>query len=474
MPTTTEYPTIKLFNTMARAVEVFTPIKRGQVGIYSCGPTVYHDVHIGNMRAFIFADILRRTFDYADYKVTQVMNITDVGHLTDDANDGEDKMIVAMRREGMDAWDIAKKYTDTFLKHCRLLNIHRPDYMPHATDHIPEQITMIKHLEEKGYTYKTSDGIYFDTSKLKDYGHLARLDIEGLKAGERVDMGEKRNITDFALWKFSPTDSKRDMEWASPWGVGFPGWHIECSAMAGRYLGDHFDIHTGGIDLIPVHHSNEIAQSECANDCRFVNYWMHTAFLNLKGGLKMSKSSGDFLTLDSIIARDIDPLAFRYLCLMCHYRMGMDFDWEGLKAAATGYRRLVDRVQTLARDVDIALVTLGGYAQEYIAKIDADLFDDLNTSKVLAHIWTLLDDSKLTSAEKSALVARYDAVLQLELLTHEKQEIVVPTEVQELIKAREEARKARDFNQADELRNKIVHLGYNLKDTNGKTEVIKL
>lgn len=469
---TQDHPQIKIYNTMSRQNEVFEPLKPGQVGIYTCGPTVYHDAHIGNMRAFLFADVLRRMFEYAGYNVTHVMNITDVGHLTDDADEGEDKMLVAMRREGMSAWDIAEKYTETFLRHMADLNIKTPTHLPRATGHIKEQIKMVQALEEGGYTYKTSDGVYFDTSKIDDYGRLAKLDIEGLQAGERVELGEKRNITDFALWKFSPADAQRDMEWDSPWGKGFPGWHLECSAMSARYLGNHFDIHTGGIDHIPVHHTNEIAQSECAHGEKFVNYWMHVAFLNLKDGAKMSKSSGGFITLDTLKEKGFQPQAYRYQCLMTHYRMGMEFDWEALDAAAKGHRRLCGRVQGLA-EAPVDENNLGAEAKTYAENMDKALFDDLNTAKVLAALWTALEDKALSDGEKAYLAQRYDAALQLDLATYQPEQVSVPDEILAMVKARETARKERDFAKADTLRDEIQAAGYILEDTPQGTKVDK-
>ena len=462
---------IKLYNTMSRKVENFAPLKPEQVGMYSCGPTVYHDAHIGNMRAFLFADVLRRTLDYAGYKVTHVMNITDVGHLTDDADEGEDKMLVAMRREGMSAWDIAEKYTRTFLRHMDELNIKTPTHMPRATDHIKEQIKMVQALQEGGYTYKTQDGVYFDTSRLDDYGRLAKLDKKGLKAGERVELGDKRNITDFALWKFSPQDAQRDMEWDSPWGKGFPGWHIECSAMSSRYLGNHFDIHTGGIDHIPVHHTNEIAQSECAHGEKFVNYWMHVAFLNLKDGAKMSKSSGSFITLDTLKEKGFQPQAYRYFCLMCHYRMGLDFDFDALAAAAKGHKRLCDRVQALSAPAQAS--DLGTEAESYITTMDADLFDDLNTAKVLASLWKALDDKTLSQPEKAHIAQRYDEILQLDMASYQPAQAEVPAEIVEKVQAREAARQQREFARADALRDEIQAAGYLLEDTPQGTKVEK-
>jgi cysteinyl-tRNA synthetase len=282
---------IRLYNTASRKVEDFKPIKDGEVGIYSCGPTVYHYAHIGNLRAYVFADILRRSFVSADYKVKHIINITDVGHLVGDGDGGEDKLEKGAEREGKSAWEVAKFYTDSFMEDLQSLNIDTNEYtFPRATDNIKEQIGLISALEIDGYTYKTSDGIYFDTSKFSHYGDFAHLNIEGQKSGARVEENkEKKNITDFALWKFSPALEQRQMEWDSPWGKGFPGWHIECSAMSMKYLGNHFDIHTGGIDHIPVHHTNEIAQSECVTGEKYVNYWMHVNFLHDSTG-KMSKS----------------------------------------------------------------------------------------------------------------------------------------------------------------------------------------
>ncbi|MBU2104420.1 MAG: class I tRNA ligase family protein, partial [Nanoarchaeota archaeon] len=270
---------LKLYNTLARKKEIFKPIKNEEVCMYTCGPTVYWYQHIGNLKAYIFADILKRTLKFNDYKVKHVINVTDVGHLTSDSDEGEDKIERAAAKEGKTAQEIAKFYFDLFLKDLKKLNIQEPAIWCKATEHIKEQIALIKKLEEKGFVYRTSDGIYFDTSKFKNYGKLAKLDIKGLKAGQRTNMREKKNKTDFALWKFSENPGKRQQEWNSPWGIGFPGWHLECSAMSMKYLGETFDIHTGGVDHIPIHHTNEIAQSESATGKRFVNYWMHENFL---------------------------------------------------------------------------------------------------------------------------------------------------------------------------------------------------
>ncbi|MFH1142330.1 MAG: cysteine--tRNA ligase, partial [Candidatus Uhrbacteria bacterium] len=335
---------IKLYNTLTRKKEVFKPIHQGKAGIYTCGPTVYWFAHIGNMMAYVVADILHRTLEYNGLKVKQVMNITDVGHLTGDEDEGEDKMIIAMRREGKSAYDIAGFYTTKFFQDIESLNVLPAAEYPRATDHIPDQIGLVKKLEEKGFTYRTDDGIYFDTSKLPDYGKLSRQSAKDKKAGVRVDLGQKKNPTDFALWKFSPKDEQREMEWDSPWGVGFPGWHLECSAMSVKYLGIPFDIHTGGIDHIAVHHENEIAQSSGAFDKLQANWWVHSEFLVIDEN-KMSKSLGNFCLLDDFKKKGFEPLAFRYFILGAHYRSQHNFTWKSLEAAQNGLNNLRDAVR---------------------------------------------------------------------------------------------------------------------------------
>src|SRR3990172_6122045 len=306
---------LRLFDTYTRSVRDFEPLKPGEVGMYTCGPTVYDYAHIGNLRTYIFEDILRRTLEINGYRVKHVMNITDVGHLTSDADTGEDKMEKGSQRTGKSAWQFA----DVFVSDMNHLNLLAPTIWCKSTDHIQEQIDFISCIEDKGFTYKTSDGVYFDTSKLTEYGQLSRLDIDGLQAGTRIEMGEKRHPTDFALWKFSPRDHKRQMEWESPWGMGFPGWHIECSAMSAKYLGSEFDIHCGGEDHIPVHHTNEIAQSQACFGTRLANFWMHGYFLQLETE-RMSKSSGAFIRLQDIMDEGDDPLAYRLFSLNAHYR----------------------------------------------------------------------------------------------------------------------------------------------------------
>ena len=338
---------LQLYDSYRRRLCQFEPLQGDQVRMYACGPTVYDYAHIGNLRTYIFEDILRRTLEFCGYRVKHVINITDVGHLTSDADTGEDKVEQGARRSGQSAWDIADRYTRAFQDDFQQLNLLAPAIWCRATQHIAEQIKDIEEIERRGFTYVTSDGVYFDTSKLESYGHLARLDRDGLEAGARVDIGEKKHATDFALWKFSREERARQMEWDSPWGRGFPGWHIECSAMAVKYLGQKFDIHCGGKDHIPVHHCNEIAQAEVCYGSTLANFWLHGYFLETGGeteSSKMSKSAGEFLRLQRLIELGYDPLSYRYLCLTAHYRSDLKFTWESLDGAVTALE-LIDSVQ---------------------------------------------------------------------------------------------------------------------------------
>ncbi len=460
---------LKLYNTKTRKVENFEPINEGEVGIYSCGPTVYHYAHIGNLRAYIFADVLRRTFTYAGYNVTHIINITDVGHLVSDGDDGQDKLEKGAAREGKDVWEVAKMYTDAFMQDMKALNIPPDEYIfPRATDHIREQIALIATLEIEGYTYRISDGIYFDTSKYEKYADFAHLDVKGLQSGARVEENtEKRNITDFALWKLSPENEKRQMEWDSPWGKGFPGWHIECSAMSMKYLGTHFDIHTGGIDHIPVHHTNEIAQSECANGGEYVNYWMHVNFLNDKQG-KMSKSNDDFLRLQILIDKGYSPLSYRYYALTAHYRSELDFSFENLESAGTAYHKLTTWCAT-------NITADGVISEEYRTKFEEVMFNDINTPQALALIWTLLKDENISQEDKYATLLSFDEVLGLGLIDVKKEEsVVIPNDVKVLMEARAKARLTYDYAESDRLRDEIAKHGFLVKDTSKGQEVSKL
>lgn len=464
---------LKLYNTRTRQKDVFTSITANQVGLYSCGPTVYFHAHLGNMRAYLFADLLKRVLRLAGYDVKHVMNITDVGHLVSDGDDGDDKMEVGKKREGKNAWQIAEKYTGSFIDFCAKLNIDLPqgDLLCRATDHIQAQINLVKALEDRGLTYIIDDGVYFDTSKFKSYGEMAKLDIEGLEGGKRVADAGKKAITDFALWKFSPQDQQRDMEWNSPWGKGFPGWHIECSAMSMHFLGDQFDIHTGGIDHIPVHHTNEIAQAEGATGkAPFVNYWLHNEFLQFDEDTKMSKSSGKILTVDDLIDRGYDPLAFRYLMLTAHYRSPAKFSWDNIDAA----QKTLERLRTKAKSLgDVGEAQSSPIAENYIKNIKDALFDDLNSAAALAEVHGLLANDDLSPQNKKFILNEFDDLFGLEFFKAEQQ-ADIPADIISLADARKTARDNKDWAESDRLRDEIAGKGYSVKDTPDGFEVTKL
>jgi cysteinyl-tRNA synthetase len=445
---------LTLYDNYTRSFRRFEPLRSGPVGLYTCGPTVYNYQHIGNFRTFLFEDLLKRVLEWNGYTVRHIMNITDVGHLTSDADTGEDKMVAGARRTGKTAWEIAALYTESFLEDMRALNIEEPVLYCRATDHIAEQIDFIADIEAKGYTYRTSDGIYFDTSKQPDYGFLARLDKAGLEAGKRVELGEKRHITDFALWKFSPPGEQRQMEWASPWGTGFPGWHIECSAMAQKYLGDFFDIHCGGEDHIPVHHTNEIAQTEARVGTRLANFWMHGYFL-LDNETKMAKSAGEFLRLKTLTDRGYDPLAYRYLCLTAHYRSQLNFTWDALDAAATALERL--------RSGLYAAPDGGAADAQAVARFTAEINDDLNLPRALALAWEVLR-GELPPAVRKATLFAFDRVFGLRLAAWRPREEVIPEAVRKLAEARAAARAARHWAAADQLRDQLHAAGWEMED----------
>ena len=457
---------LRIFNTLSRKIEDFSPIDSPNVGIYSCGPTVYDYQHIGHMRRYVGDDILVRVLKYDDYKVKQVMNITDVGHLVSDADEGEDKMEKGAKKFGMSVWDIAKKFEAQFLESMDLLNIERPNVLMHATDYIKDQIELIEILEEKGYTYKIADGIYFDTSKFPNYNELSRQNLDEIKAGARVEMVKgKKNLSDFALWKFSPKNSKRQMEWDSPWGKGFPGWHVECSAMSMKALGPTFDIHTGGIDHINIHHTNEIAQSEAASGRKFVNYWIHHAFLMVQDE-KMSKSLGNLYTVEDVVKKGFNPLSLRYLYLQTHYRQEMNFTFEALESAQNALKKLYNDIYSW----DEPKIGCAEFENDFFEAIN----EDLNMPKALAVMWELVKSDYPTSAKAESLF-KFDKVLGLGLESQTAkqrlQKSEIPQEVLELIKERDELRKQRRFHLADQIRGKIKKLGYDVEDKNGKTEI---
>jgi cysteinyl-tRNA synthetase len=459
---------LRLYNTMSRRKEVFAPLFPPKVGLYTCGPTVYNYAHIGNLRTYVFTDILKRVLAYNGFQVKHVMNITDVGHLTGDRDMGEDKLEKGARTEGKSAWDIAEYYTQAFKRDIKRLNILEPTLWCKATDTIEDQIALIQVLKDKGYTYPTSDGIYFNTGKFKNYTRLSHQDIESLQEGARVEKNpEKRNPTDFALWKYSPAGVQRQMEWDSPWGVGFPGWHIECSAMSMKFLGSMLDIHCGGTDHIDVHHTNEIAQSEAATGKKFFNFWMHGAFLIIAGGKKMAKSEGNFLTLEFVTdSLSIDPLTYRFATFQTHYRKPMEYSEEAMAAAQNGLLHLRNQVRTLA-DAAPAAQPNESYRESFLMAIN----NDLNMPQAMAVVQDLLK-SDLAPGEKLATALDFDRVLGLDLhKAGEDQRL--PDEVQALADERVRARKEKQWALSDQLRDRIQAFGFTVQDTPQGMKVFK-
>jgi cysteinyl-tRNA synthetase len=456
---------MQIFNTLSRKIEEFKPIKTGEVGLYTCGPTVYNYAHIGNLRTYVFEDLLKRVFEYQGFKVKHVMNITDVGHLTSDADEGEDKMEKGSAREHKSAWDIAKFYTEAFLNDLKDLNIELPALMPKATDHIPEQIALIKLLDEQGFVYKTEDGLYFDTTKLSDYGKLAQLQKQQLQAGIRVEMGDKKHPGDFALWKFSRGE-KRQMEWESPWGIGFPGWHIECSAMATKYLGQPFDIHCGGIDHISVHHTNEIAQSEAAYHKPLANYWMHGEFLVIgNAGEKMAKSADNFIKISTLKEKNISPLAYRYFLLQTSYRKQLNFSYEALTAAQNGLNHLYAVAKELEK-IKVDEQTKAEIEKQFLEHLN----NDLDLPQALALVWQKIKERQIDLK----MLLEFDRVFGLRI--KENLETVaeeIPVEIQKLVDQRQQARAEKNWALSDQLRAQIEALGFQIKDTAEGVEIKK-
>ena len=456
---------LKFYNTMSRELEEFKPQNENEVTFYSCGPTVYDFAHIGNLRSYIFADILQRTLKFNGYNVKRVINITDVGHLTGDQDAGEDKIEKTARLESKTAWEIAEFYTKAFKEDLEKLNIIEPTIWAKATDHIEEQIDLIKKLEEKGFTYKISDGIYFDTSKIEKYGKLARLNLEGQEEGSRVEVNkEKKNPTDFALWKFSPVDGQRQMEWESPWGVGFPGWHVECSAMSMKYLGDTLDIHTGGIDHIPVHHTNEIAQSESVTGKSLANYWLHNEFLIVSDG-KMAKSKGNFITLSALEEKDIEPIVYRFYALSAHYRSKLNFSWDSLENINQSWKKFKKKF------IDLGEQT-GQVNAELLEKFTVDINNDMATPQALAIAWEVFKTS-VSDADKRATLIKFDEIFGLGLAKLKSEQTDIPEEVAKLVQEREEVRKNKKWEKSDELRDKILELGWLVEDDSLGTKLKK-
>ena len=478
---------IQLYNTLTKKEEVFKPIDPPNVTIYSCGPTVYNYAHIGNWRSFLVADFLHRTLEYFDYRVKHVMNITDVGHLTSDEDTGEDKIEKEARHESKTAQEITEFYLQAFLKDRQLLNIIPPSFLPRATENIPEMITLIKTLEKKGYTYIIDDGVYFDTSKFPHYGRLSGQNLNEKKAGARVQVAEgKKHPADFALWKFSPKDKQRQQEWESPWGKGFPGWHIECSTLSTKYLGQPFDIHTGGVDHIGVHHENEIAQSEAACDTPLAHYWLHVEFLQMQGE-KMAKSAHNFYILEDLQKKGYHPLAFRLLIFSAHYQSKQNFSWPALEQAQHNLekiyhfsRRLLIKSREKEKISSLKKLSL----ENYLKSFREALADNLNTPEALAVVFQMIksiekmfDQNQLSSDQASQvyqMILQFDRVLGLRISEKSSQEIKIPQVVQQLVEEREKNRQESKWKEADILRERIQDLGYQVEDTSHGPQIFPL
>jgi cysteinyl-tRNA synthetase len=458
-------PALQLYDTRTREKRTFEPLEPGHARVYTCGPTVYAAQHVGNLRAYLVADLVKRALLLEGLRVTQVINVTDVGHLTDDADAGEDKMELAARRSGRRAAEIAVEYTEQWLRDRRRLNCLDPEVLCKASDHVPQQIAMIRVLEEKGYTYRIDDGVYFDVSKFPRYAELAQLDLAGQQRTGRVgDVAGKRHAADFALWKFAASRVRRQQEWDSPWGRGFPGWHIECSAMSIHYLGRQFDVHTGGIDHLTVHHTNEVAQSECALDVHpWVQFWVHNEWLLIQGE-KMAKSKGNVALLDDLVDSGYLPLSFRFFLLQAHYRKEQAFTDEAMAAADRGYRRLL--LQTLPLRDAAGPTNAARLAGPRARFLDA-VADDLNAPRALAVAGEVARDESLAPAERRVLLEEFDRFLGLDLLTADPPEPPAESDprIDALVAARQEARARRDFAEADRIRDALAAEGVAIEDT---------
>lgn len=473
---------IKLFNTLGRSAQDFEPIQPGKIGFYGCGPTVYNYAHIGNLRTYVFEDLLVRSLRRFGYDVTHVMNITDVGHLSGDDDTGEDKMVRSAKERGESVLQIAQFYTDAFFRDTARLGIARPTVVCKATEHVADMIALIQRIEANGYTYMSGGNLYFDVTKFPKYGELANLRLDDLKAGARIEVDEnKKNPHDFVLWFTKSKFENQALIWDSPWGVGYPGWHIECSAMSMKYLGESFDIHAGGIDHVPVHHTNEIAQSEAATGKKWVNYWMHAEFLILDKG-KMSKSKGGFITLQSLIDAGFEPMDYRYFCLGGHYRSQLTFSWEGMEQAKASRKALADKIldlkDKLAGQALPAVAALGPAAAERLSRFDDALADDLAVPRALAELWQLLRDPQVPSADALAAAFEMDSVLGLGLASVRREEASVDAEtvgrIEALIVSRAAAKKAKNWAEADALRGQLKEMGIALEDSPSGTTWKKL
>jgi cysteinyl-tRNA synthetase len=480
---------MKLYNTLSKQLEEIKIPEGHELGLYACGPTVYDYTHLGHLRKYTLDDVIVRALRKDGFKVKYVQNITDVGHLSDDGDTGEDKLEKGAKKYGESVWDIAKRFENYFWHSMDLMRVVKPDISCRATDHIDEQLEMVKTLEKKGFTYIIDgDGVYFDTSKLDDYGKLARLNIEELREGARVETKGKKNLTDFALWKFEREGENRAMVWDSPWHErSFPGWHIECSAMGMKYLGEQFEIHTGGIDHIPVHHTNEIAQAEASTGKKpFVKVWVHHNFLQIEGE-KMSKSLGNIFTIDDVVEKGFDPEALRLLFLTGHYRSEMNFTWDNLAGSQKAWNKLLKTVVTLRNYVKSDQVFSDDDKSRLADSYHNDFFDainnDLNTSKAIATLWDVVKDKKLSGKEKLFLMFDFDSVLGLgfeDSAINQKANLEginkaqVPPHVLDLLDQRNQVRKDRQWEKSDQLRDEIAQLGFKVTDESDGQKVVKL
>lgn len=455
-----------LYNTLNRNKDEFTPINKDKVGMYTCGPTVYNYAHIGNLRTYIFEDALKKSLEYVGYKVKHVMNVTDVGHLQSDSDEGEDKMALGASREHKTVWEIAKFYEDAFFEDCKKLNIKRPTVVCRATEHITDMIKFIQKLENKGYTYESNGNVYFEIDKFEDYTKLANLSIDELEAGSRIEIDiNKKNPLDFVLWFTNSKFSNQIMQWDSPWGRGFPGWHLECSAMSIKYLGEQIDIHCGGIDHIPVHHTNEVAQSEAALGHKWVNYWVHGEFLVENGG-KMSKSSGDFLTVSRLEEEGFSPLDYRYFCLQSKYRKQLVFSFESLKDAQNGYKALKKKISAVLSNVEESETINKEIIEGYQERFKSHISDDLNLANAFTVINEVLKDNSLNNKEKIALVEDFDTVFSLDLMKIEKETVEVDEErINILIEERNQARANKNYKRSDEIRDELLAMNIDVLDS---------
>ena len=469
---------VHVYNTMSRSIELFKPLQPGHVGMYTCGPTVYNYAHIGNLRTFLFEDLLKRTLRYAGYTVKHVMNITDVGHLTGDGDEGEDKIEKMAHKTGKSVWEIADFYTKAFFKDYDALGIIRPDVVCKATAHIADMIALIERLEKGGHTYISGGNVYFDINSIPDYGKLARLKLDSLQDASRDDVfvdGNKKNPKDFVLWFTNSKFGKQDMMWPSPWGEGFPGWHIECSAMSMKYLGEQFDIHCGGIDAIPVHHTNEIAQSEAATGHTWVNYWMHGEFLLDDRG-KMSKSNGEFLTLSVLEQKGYDPLDYRYFCLGGHYRSQLKFSYEAMDSAKEARSGIVGRISDLLTNGAKKTEVTTEQGKNSRAAFAEHVTNDLNSPRALADLWGMLKDASIPSDEKYTLALEFGDVLGLDfekVTAKETEPSIVDEKAEALLKARTEAKGAKNWAEADRIRTELDAMGYVVKDTSSGPVLVR-